>query len=221
MDLLGHGKSEGLRVYVERFEDFTDTLKIFLDMVKEWQPDRPLFLVGHSMGGLIVADYLLKHQDHLSGAVLSAPSVKVPGNISAITVLSGKVLSALIPKAGLLTLDAAGVSRDAAVVEAYLNDPLVHTGKITARMAAEMLKAMQRVSAEAGQITLPVLMVQGGADRLVDPAGARMLFDTVGATDKTLKMYKGLYHEVFNEPEHDQVLSYVEGWLASHTGSPA
>jgi acylglycerol lipase len=221
MDLLGHGKSQGLRVYVERFEEFTDTLKIFLDMVKEQQPDRPRFLVGHSMGGLIVADYLLKHQDHLSGAVLSAPSVKVPGNVSTVTVLLGKVLSGLIPKAGLLTLDTAGVSRDAAVVEAYVNDPLVHKGKITARMAAEMLKAMKRVSAEAGQITLPVLMVQGGADRLVDPAGTRILFDKVGATDKTLKMYKGLYHELFNEPEHGQVLSYVEGWLASHTASRA
>jgi len=215
-DHIGHGKSEGIRVHVERFEDFTDTLRTFIDMVREWHPDKPIFLVGHSMGGLISAAYLLEHQAEVSGAVLSGPSVKVPENISSATIFMGKMLSALMPKAGLLALEAGGVSRDAAVVQAYINDPLVYRGKTTARLAAEMLKAMQRVSTEAGRITLPVLIVQGGADRLVDPSGAQMLHDKVGSKDKTIKIYEGFYHEVFNEPEHPQVLSYVEGWLESH-----
>jgi acylglycerol lipase len=216
MDLIGHGKSEGARVYVQRFEDFTDTLKTFFDMVREWQPEKPTFLVGHSMGGLICAAYLLEHQREVSGAVLSGPSVKVPENISSATIFLGKVFSVLMPKAGLLALKAEGVSRDPAVVEAYVNDPLVYTGKTTARLAAELLKVMQRVSAEASKITLPVLIIQGGADRLVDPSGAQMLYERVGSKDKTIKVYDGLYHEVFNEPEHPQVLSYVEGWLESH-----
>jgi len=171
------------------------------------------------MGGLISAAYLLEHQSELSGAILSGPSVKVPENISSATIFMGKMLSALMPKAGLLALEAEGVSRDPEVVKDYVNDPLVYTGKTTARLAAELLKAMQRVSAEAARITLPILMVQGGADRLVDPSGAQMLYEKVGSKDKTMKIYDGLYHEVFNEPEHPQVLSYVEGWLESHLGS--
>jgi len=216
IDHIGHGKSDGTRVHVERFEDFTSTLKIFFDMVRQCQPGKPVFLVGHSMGGLIGAAYLLEHQAELSGAVLSGPSVKVPDNISSTTILLGKVFSALAPKLGLIALEAEGVSRDPAVVEAYVNDPLVHRGKTTARLAAELLKAMQRVSAEGAAITLPILIIHGGDDRLVDPSGAQLLYETVGSTDKKIKVYDGLYHEVFNEPEKDQVLGDVQEWLESH-----
>jgi len=219
LDHIGHGKSDGPRVYVDRFDDFTSTLKTFFDMVKTWHPDKPIFLVGHSMGGLISAIYLLDHQSELTGAILSGPSVQIPDNISSITIVFGKIFSTLMPKLGIVALDAEGVSRDPAVVKAYVDDPLVYTGKTTARLAAELLKAMGRVSAEASKITLPILIIQGGADRLVDPSGAQMLYVTVGSKDKAIKIYDGLYHEVMNEPEHDQVLSYMEGWLASHLGS--
>jgi alpha-beta hydrolase superfamily lysophospholipase len=216
LDHIGHGRSEGARVYVKRFEDYTETLKTYVDKVRAWQPDKPLFMIGHSMGGLIAAAYLLDHQEDLKGAVLSGPGVKVPDSISPVTIGLGKVLSTLMPKTGLVQLDAQAVSRDPAVVEAYVNDPLVHTGKTTARLAAEMLKAMQRVTERSGEITLPLMIVQGAQDKLVDPAGARMLVETVGSDDKTLKVYDGLYHEVFNEPEHEQVLSDVEAWLNAH-----
>jgi alpha-beta hydrolase superfamily lysophospholipase len=137
----------------------------------------------------------------------------VPDNISGATILAGKVLSALVPKAGLIALEAEGICRDPAVVAAYVNDPLVYTGKTTARLGAELIKAMQRITAEAGRITLPLLIVQGGADRLVDPAGAPMLFDRVGSEDKEIKVYDDFYHEVFNEPEHKTVMADVEAWL--------
>jgi acylglycerol lipase len=218
VDHVGHGKSSGTRVYVERFEDFTDTLKIYLDMVRHWQPDKPIFLVGHSLGGLIGAAYLLDHQAELKGAVLSGPAVKVPDTISPTTIFVGKVLSALMPKLGLIGLEAEGVSRDPAVVQAYVSDPLVWHGKITARLSAELVKAMQRVTAEATKITLPILIVQGSADKLVDPKGAQMLYDTVSSVDKAIKIYDGLYHEVYNEPEHDQVLGDVKAWLEAHLG---
>lgn len=216
LDHIGHGKSEGTRVYVERYADYTDTLGIFFGMVRTWQPDAPIFLVGHSMGGLIAVSYLLDHQADFAGAVLSGPGVKAPDDISAVTIFLGKTLSRLAPKTGVLSLDANGVSRDPAVVEAYVNDPLVYTGKTTARLAAELLKEMQRVTAEAGNITLPILIVQGGDDKLVDPAGARMLYDSVSSPDKTLHVYDDFYHEVFNEPEHERVLSDVETWLEAH-----
>jgi len=216
LDHVGHGQSEGERVYVERFEDFTITLKIFFDLIKKWQPDVPVFLIGHSMGGLIGAAYLLEHQDELAGAVLSGPGVKISDNISNTTIALVKLLSVLIPKAGLNQLDASGVSKDQVVVDAYINDPLVYTGKTTARLAAELLKTMQQVTDQAAKIQLPLMIVQGSEDKLVDPGGAPMLFKAVSSEDKRLKVYDGLYHEVFNEPEREQVLGDVYDWIEAH-----
>jgi len=218
IDHLGHGKSDGTRVYVERFDDYTNTLKVYVDMIHGWQPDKPIFLVGHSMGGLIGAVYLLDHQAELAGAVLSGPAVKIPKHVTPAMLFVGKMLSALIPRFGLLALSADGVSRDPAVVQAYVSDPLAHRGKATARLAAEMLKAMQTISGQAAKITLPIMIVQGSADRLVDPAGARMLYGAVSSVDKEIRIYDGLYHEVFNEPEHEKVLRDIEIWLEAHLG---
>jgi acylglycerol lipase len=216
LDHFGPGKSEGDRVYVENFEDYTDTLKVFYDLVRGWRPDKPVFLVGHSLGGLIGVAYLLDHQEELKGAVISAPLIKTADTTSPATIFMGKLLSVLMPKAGVLIIDADGVSRDAKVVQAYVNDPLVYRGKVTARLGAELLKTMQRVALRAGKITLPILILQGSADRIVDPGGARLLFDTVRSTDKTIKIYDGFFHEVFNEPDHDLVLHDVADWLDIH-----
>ena len=215
LDHIGHGKSDGQRVFVKRFEDYTETLKVFYDLVRQENPDKPIILIGHSMGGLISAYYLLDHQADFMAAVLSGPLIKTTDNAPPVLIFIGKILSALAPKAGLLKLEAEGVSRDPAVVEAYVNDPLVFTGKMTARLGAELLKAMQRVTNEAKKITLPLMIIQGGADRLVDPAGAQMLFEKVGSSEKGLKIYDGFFHEVFNEPEHEQVMIDVEKWLES------
>ncbi len=218
VDHLGHGKSDGERVYVKRFDDYTNTLKIYFDKVRGLQPGKPIFLVGHSMGGLIGAVYLLDHQAELAGAVLSGPAVKIPSDITSATIFVGKILSALIPGFGLIGLVAEGVSRDPGVVQAYVSDPLVYRGKMTARLSAEMLQAMRTIGDQAARITLPILIVQGSADKLVDPSGARMLYDAVGSADKEIKIYDGLYHEVFNEPEHERVLRDVERWLEAHLG---
>jgi acylglycerol lipase len=215
LDHYGHGRSEGQREYVERFSDYTGTLKIYFDQVRAAQPGRPIFLVGHSLGGLISAVYLLDHQAGLAGAVLSGPAVKAP-NLSPIVLAVGRLMSRVLPRVGVLGLEASGVSRDPAVVKAYVEDPLVFSGKTTARLGAETLDAMRRVQAGAGGITLPLLIVQGGADKLVDPAGAEQLYETAGSTDKTIKIYPELYHEVYNEPEHEQVLRDVELWIEAH-----
>jgi alpha-beta hydrolase superfamily lysophospholipase len=217
IDHLGHGRSEGARVYVERFTDYTDTLAAFREMIRDRQKDKPVFLVGHSLGGLIGALYLLDHQGELAGAVLSGPLVKVPDNIPAVTIFLGKALSVLAPRLGLIAPpEAAGVSRNPAVVRAYETDPLVYRGKTTARLGSEILKAMRRVAAEASRITLPLLILQGSADRLVDPSGAQMLHDRAASPDNRIILYEGLYHEVYNEPEHDRVLKEVETWLEAH-----
>jgi acylglycerol lipase len=213
IDHFGHGKSEGPRTYVERFEDYTDTLRVFTRMIAEWQRDLPMILLGHSMGGLIGAIYLIQGQHPLTAAVLSGPLVQMHGNVSPILVLLVKTLSSLVPRFRLVGLEAENVSRDPAVVRAYVEDPLVYRGKTTARLAAELSKTMERAAAEASRITLPLLVVQGGADRLVDPAGSRMLYNRASSVDKTLKVYDSLYHEVFNEPEREVVIGDVKSWI--------
>jgi len=216
LDHIGHGKSEGKREIVVRFEDFTDTLTIFYKMVAGWQPGKPVFLLGHSMGGLIASYYLLDHQAYFKGAVISAPSIKIAESITPATVTLGKLLSKLAPGIGLLSLDAGMISRDPQVVTTYVNDPLVFHAKTPARLAAELLKGMVRVDAEVSKISLPFIVLQGSEDKLVDPRGAQMLYDRASSTDKTIKVYDGFYHEVFNEPERARVLGDVETWLAAH-----
>ncbi len=217
IDHLGHGRSEGTRVFVERFTDYTDMVVAFREIIRDRQKDKPVFLVGHSLGGLIGALYLIEHQGELAGAVLSGPLVKVPDNILAITIILGKALSVLAPRLGLIAPpEAAGVSRNPAVVEAYETDPLVYRGKTTARLGSEILKAMQRIGAEAPRITLPLLILQGSADRLVSPSGAQILHDRIASPDKQIILYEDLYHEVYNEPEHNQVLLDVETWIDAH-----
>jgi acylglycerol lipase len=215
-DQIGHGKSGGARGMIERFEDFTDTLTIYCHMVKGWQTGKPIFLFGHSMGGLIAAYYLLDHQADFKGAIISAPAVKLRENISPAVIILGRILSSLEPKAGVLRMDPAGLSRDPEVVNAYIHDPLVFHGKTPARLAAELLKAMRRVAKEAGKINLPLFTLQGGADKIVNPGGAQMLYDKAGSKDKTIHIYEGLYHETFNEPERARVLQDMGTWLSAH-----
>jgi acylglycerol lipase len=213
MDQIGHGKSDGMREFVDSFDDFSFTFAAYMAMVKEWQPGKPIFLISHSIGGLIATYYLLDHQAEFQGAVFSAPVVKVASHISASTILMGRSLSVLAPRAGVMSVDPSTLSRNPDVVIAYINDPLVFHGKTSARLSAEILRALNRVSSETDRITLPFIAMQGSEDHLVDPDGAQILYEKAGSKDKTLKIYDGLYHEIFNEPEHPHVLKDVEVWL--------
>jgi len=217
LDHLGHGKSGGEREVIDRFTDFTDTLKIYYEMVKGWQPGKPIFILGHSMGGLITCHYLLDHQADFKGAIISAPAIKVGEGITSLTIIMGKLLSRIAPKTGVLALDVTAISHDPVVVKAYADDPLVFHDKTPARLAAESLKAMMRVTTETDKITLPFIVIQGGEDKIVDPGGAQMLYDKAGSKDKTLKIYQGLYHEVHNEPEREVMFKDLESWLAART----
>jgi len=212
-DHVGHGRSGGRRVYVRRFEDLTDVLGTYTSIIRGWYPGKPLFLLGHSLGALIGSVYLLEHPRAFAGAILSGPLVSVPESVSQVTLRASRILSALAPGLGVAAVDASGVSRDPAVVAAYIGDPLVYLGKTTARLGHEILKAIARVTANAAQITLPILILQGSDDRLVPPEGAAMLRRAVGSADKILSVYDGLYHEIYNEPERDAVLADIEVWL--------
>jgi acylglycerol lipase len=215
-DHPGHGRSFGLRCFVRRFDDYLKPLEYFSSLVRRRHPGIPVFVVGHSMGGAVTAAYLTTSQDEFSGAVLSGPAVTISDKLSKFMQIMAAVQSALLPRSGLWQLEAEGVSRDPEVVAAYEKDPLVYRGKITARLAGELFKAIRRTYDQADKITLPMLIVQGGDDSLVPAAGAKEFYEKIGSTDKTLKIYDGLYHEVFNEPEHRDVLKDVSDWLAAH-----
>jgi alpha-beta hydrolase superfamily lysophospholipase len=216
IDHIGHGKSEGTRVFVQSFDDYLDPLGTFLDMVKGWQPGKSVILVGHSMGGLIAPLFVLKYRPDLPGMILTAPLAQIPQHISALVITMSKLLSTIAPKLGVEDIDASTISRDPEVVRGYDEDPLVYRGKTTARLGAELLKGMQQVQTEAPRITIPVLIMQGGDDKLVDPDDGPLLHGLMGSSDKTLKIYPGLYHEIFNEPERDQVFADMEVWLEAH-----
>lgn len=218
IDHIGHGRSDGEREVVERFEDLTAPLKTLYKMITGWQPGKPVFIYGHSMGGLIASFLLLDHQDDYKGAILSAAPAKIPQRISPLTVALGKFLSRVAPKAGLLPLETSHLSHDQAVVEAYRNDPLVYHGKTPARLSAEMLRAMIRVSAEVESISLPLFIIQGSEDKLIDPDGSQMLYENTSSTDKSIKFYEGFFHEVHNEPQRETMFKDLEIWLQSKWG---
>ncbi len=216
LDHWGHGRSDGVPGFVPRFSAFTDGMEELLAVVEAAHPGLPLTLLGHSMGGLIAALHLVTHQSHYFGAVLSGPLIMPSEAPSRVMQWISRLLSRFAPRLGVLALDASGVSRDPAVVAAYLADPLVYTGKVRARLAAEMFDAMAQARAAAPEIVRPMLLLHGSEDRLTAPDGSRYLAAHLGSADKTLKIYPGLYHEIFNEPEQAEVLGDVSAWIDAH-----
>jgi alpha-beta hydrolase superfamily lysophospholipase len=216
-DHRGHGLSGGRRAAVERFDDWISDLDSYIRGILTAAP-RPLFLLGHSLGGLIATVYALRHQDALDGLILSSPSVMPPAKISPGRLRAARFLSRWASNLPVVALRLDAVSRDQAVVDAYRADPLVHLGKVRARTGAEILRAIGEVQRDISHLCLPVLTLQGTVDMLVDPAAARWVDTHVGSEDHTLHIYEGLYHEVFNEPERDAVLDDVADWLDLHAG---
>jgi acylglycerol lipase len=216
LDHRGHGKSDGTRIYIDRFDDYITDLRTFHGLIRKENPETKVFLIGHSMGGTIAVAYSIKYQQDLTGLITSGASLT--GAVAAPPLLSAmaSIASALLPKAGITVLDASAISRDRSVVEAYENDPLVYRGKIPARTGAELARMWRELPPLMPEIKLPVLILHGSSDRLASPQGSKLLYERVSSTDKTLKIYDGLYHEVFNEPEREQVMQDVEQWLARH-----
>lgn len=215
-DHHGHGRSEGLRGHVERFSVYLDGLRALRDDARRRDADLPLFLLGHSMGGLIAAAFLGEDQASFRGCVLSGPALRSDAEPHALVLAVVRLISWLAPTVPLIGLDPSGVSRDPAVVAAYVRDPLVHHGKATARLITELSSTMRATLAAAPAITLPLLVMHGDADVLTSPGGSQALYDAAGSDDKTLRLYPGLYHEIFNEPERDQVLGDMSAWLEAH-----
>ena len=217
-DHVGHGHSPGTRCHIGSFDEFFAPLDALLDVAERDYGQRPRFIIGHSMGGLIAGQYLLRKQGRFHGAAFSGAAFEVPEPPGAVQMVLYRLLSAVLPKLGAMQIDASEVSRDPEVVAAYRADPLVHDGKVSARLLVSLLSAMAELQARRGEITLPVLVMHGEGDVMTPAAGSRNFVDGVGSADKTPRVYPELYHEIFNEPERAQVLGDLTDWLDAHIG---
>lgn len=214
-DLRGHGHSPGKRGELKSFGEYREDVRAFLDMVRKEEPGTPVYLVGHSMGGLIVLNYALYDPSGLAGVVASGPVLTQPG-LPPFVLWLAKVLTPVWPN--FITesrLDATALSRDASVGEAYVNDPLVH-GKGSPCMINELMGAVEWTQAHATELALPCLIVHGGEDRLSSPQASQVFFDNVTYADKERIEYEGYYHEVFNDLGKERVFADIEAWLEQH-----
>ena len=214
LDHHGHGRSEGARAVIERFAQADADIDTLIDRVRAESGQATVKLIGHSMGGSLALNYALGHQDKLSGLVLSGPAIG--GRLPTLQRWLLALVSAIAPRAGMISLDANAVSRDPAVVAAYVADPLVYRGKVPARTAHEMFRAIRSYPGRVGALTVPCLLMHGDADALVSAVDAAPIFARIASPDKTVRIWPGLFHEIFNEPERAEVLALTGGWLEAH-----
>jgi alpha-beta hydrolase superfamily lysophospholipase len=216
LDHRGHGKSEGARALIDRMANAVEDLDRLVLRAREAHPGRPVFLLGHSMGGAVALSYTTEHEDRLDGLVLSAP-VAVLEAASPVTRAIGRLLSAVAPGLGVYSIDATAVSRDPEVVRDYEQDPLNYHGKLPARTVAELSVAVSGFPDAVRQFHLPLLVLVGTADRLVPPEGSDLIHDLAGSSDKAIEHYDGLYHEILNEPEKERVVADLAQWLEARS----
>jgi alpha-beta hydrolase superfamily lysophospholipase len=214
-DLRGNGRSPGRRGYLSSFDEFREDVGIFLARVRDREPKRPLFLVGHSQGGLIVLNYVLHDPSGLAGVVASGPALgALP--VSPALILLARLLSNIWPGLTLATgLEVEAISRDKSVVEAYIHDPLVHNLG-TPRLGTELMAAIKWTQAHAAGLALPCLIVHGSGDRICPPQASQAFFEKATLADKERHEYQGYYHEVLNDFGKELVLSDIEDWLERH-----
>jgi alpha-beta hydrolase superfamily lysophospholipase len=216
-DHRGHGKSPGLRGHVDSWSEYREDVHEFLRYTSSHFMHLPLFLYGHSLGALIVTEYVLFYPDGLSGLIVSGHPLRPTGAAKPHLIILAKFLSRYKPKFVIpLGLDPSALSRDPSVVEAYRNDPLIQT-KVTARWGTEALAAVDRVRERAREIVMPILIVHGGADAINSPEGSRELLDTVSSTDRSLHVYPGGRHEPHNDLEKEEAVADITEWISSRT----
>jgi len=220
LDHNGHGHSAGVPGHVDAFDDYLYDFAVFHREIASRFPGIPMFLLGHSMGGLIGSVYLLQHQGEFVGGILSGAAIMTELDPGPVQMFLLRLLALVLPRFGILQLDAQGVSRDPDEVRKYVEDPLVHHGKMSARMLRELFAGMKAIQVGAGGITLPMLILHGAEDKMTAPQGSRFMHEHISSSDRTLKIYPGLYHEVFNEPERLEVLREVLAWCEERL-SPA
>ena len=213
LDLRGHGESSGERFFVNSFDEYVDDLEMFVGRVRDFGSGKPMFLLGHSMGGAVASLFVLLRKPELEGLVLTAPALEPTENVSPALIWLSGVISRFFPRAPVTKVDIKALSHLPEVIEAARKDPLSNERPAPARTGYEILRTMRRIRERAHEIELPLLVMHGTDDHLTNPRGSERLFKQAGSEDKELKLYEGFYHEILNEVDRERVLEDIVRWL--------
>jgi lysophospholipase len=214
-DMRGHGHSGGPRQRWETLTELRDDVDLLIAEAKQRNPGLPLFVYGHSMGGLVSTDVALEHPE-LAGLVLSGAALKLLPDVTSGQQTAARFFGAIAPGLKAQHLDDSLFVRDPAVRAAFAADPLVVHDDLPARSAAATLNGIEAVHARSAELKLPLLVMHGTVDHATNPEGSQELVQRAASTDKTLKLWDGVYHDLLNEPEGPQVIALVTTWLVAH-----
>jgi len=218
-DHRGHGRSGGRRGHVSSFDQYVKDLQTLAEIARNGMAENvKIFLLGHSMGGLVALRFAASFPEMIDGVIASSPALGVTTDIPAVKAYVGRIMSTLWPTLSLTNgLEVTKISHDEGVVRAYRDDPLVHD-RVSARWFTEFLSAMETACGSAVRIKLPLLMQLAGDDQLVNAGTSAAFFEAAGSVDKTLYIYKDSYHEIYNETEklRKHALDDLEAWLVKH-----
>jgi alpha-beta hydrolase superfamily lysophospholipase len=217
LDLRGRGKSDGARYFVDDIADYVADVASVIALAKSRHPGLPVFLLGHSAGGVVSCSYALDHQAEIAGLICESFAFKVPAPDAALAVIKG--LSRIFPRLPVLKLKNEDFSRDPIAVRILNSDPLTLNEAQPAKTVAALVRANERLRREFPRITLPVLILHGTADRATMASGSQLFFDTAGSKDKTLKLYDGHYHDLLNDVGKDAVLADIRAWIDKRIGA--
>lgn len=214
-DQRGHGRSPGKRGHAPGLYPLLDDVESLLQHAQELHPDTPLFLYGHSMGGNLVLNYAARRRPQISGFIATGAWIRLPENPPALLLLLARFMSVVWSTFSQPNnIDTRKLSRDPEIVQAYNEDPLVHN-RISARLATELLDAARWLDQFSSALSAPALIMHGGADQVTDPEGSRAFAERL-KNEVKLKLWEGLYHELHNEPEKEEVMRYTLNWVESH-----
>lgn len=217
LDHRGRGHSEGERFFVQKFADWTTDLATFIDIVKAREPGLPVFLLGHSAGGVIACAYALEHQDELAGLICEDFAYQTAAPAIAVAALKG--VSHVAPHAHVLKLKNEDFSRDPAVVAALNADPLIANESQPSETIAELVRADELLKKSFQKITLPLLILHGTGDKVTKAAGSQEFYEKAGSRDKMLKLYDGHFHDLLADVGKQQVMADIQAWIDAHLGT--
>ncbi|MDJ1494753.1 alpha/beta hydrolase [Cytophagaceae bacterium DM2B3-1] len=215
LDLQGRGQSEGERFYVESIYDYINDIDTLVDSAKADYPGLPVFMLGHSAGGVLSCIYTLEHQEKLTGLICESFAYQVPAPDFALTILKG--LSHIAPHLHTIKLKNEDFSRDTAVVDFMNNDPLIANESQPTKTMEQLVLADERLKKEFPKITIPVFIIHGTKDNATKYSGSQFFYDTAGSSDKTLKLYEGHYHDLLNDVDKEIVITDIKDWVIKHS----
>ncbi len=211
LDLRGRGLSDGERYYVDSFREYLGDVDQVVRLARSREPNLPMFILGHSAGGVISCMYTLEHQPDLAGLICESFAFQVPAPDFALAVIKG--LSHLAPHAHVLRLKIDDFSRDPKVIQDMHGDPLITDEVQPTKTVAEMVRADERLKESFGAFKLPVFIMHGSADKVTRPEGSQLFYDNAGSADKTLKLYDGFAHDLLNDIDKEVVMADITRWI--------